>query len=323
MSSSRVLQLLAAKCKDGRLRVPVVAAPMFLASTPRLVIETCKAGVIGTLPALNARSTAILDDWLTVLDRECRNAPYGVNLVVHKSNPRLEADLDVLVRHKVPLVITSLGAASQINQRIHSYGGVVFHDVINAHHAKKAANAGVDGLVLVAAGAGGHAGTISPFALVAEVRSFFGGVVLLAGCISNGGDVAAALAMGANLAYMGTRFLATAEADVDDAYKNMIVQSGASDVLYTKEISGINANFLRPSISAAGLDPDNLPPHGSKIDFGEELNPAKAWRNIWSAGHGVAGISSVVPVAQLVSELETEYADAVQRLARTVAKAKL
>ncbi len=305
-------------CKDGCLRLPVVAAPMFLASTVRIVVETCRAGIIGTLPALNARSSEILDEWLTELDRECNNAPYGVNLIVHKSNARLEADLQLLIKHKVPLVITSLGAASQINERVKAYGGVVFHDVINVRHARKAAEAGVDGLILVAAGAGGHAGTINPFALVAEVRSFFDGTILLAGCISSGGDVAAVRACGADLAYIGTRFLATDEAEIDEHYKRMIIVSGSADVLYTPDISGVHANFLRPSIGAAGLDPDNLPKYGHALDFGKELSSAKAWKDIWSAGHGVGAIQRVVSVAQLVAQLEREYADAVQRLANSV-----
>jgi nitronate monooxygenase len=312
-----VPESLLAQCKDGCLRLPVIAAPMFLASTPRLVIECCRAGIVGTLPALNARTTAQLDEWLTQIDN-ARVGPYGVNLIVHKTNTRLEADLKVIIAHEVALVITSLGAVSDIVDQIHAYDGVVFHDVINVHHARKAAEAGVDGLILVSAGAGGHAGTTNPFALCAEVRAFFDGTLLIAGAISTGGDVAAVRAMGADLAYIGTRFLATDEAEIDDRYKRMIVISGSSDILYTREISGVHANFLKPSIGAAGLDPDNLGSRKHEIDFGKELSATKAWKDIWSAGHGVGAISRVVPVAELVAQLEIEYADASTRLANSV-----
>lgn len=301
----------------GRLRLPVVAAPMFLVSGPDLVIAACRAGVLGTFPALNRRTTAGLDEWLTALDTALSSddAPYGVNLIVHRTNPRLGADLEALVAHRVPVVVTSLGAASEVVAAVHSYGGVVFHDVTNAQHAHKAADAGVDGLILVAVGAGGHGGTLSPFALMAEVRAFFGGTILLAGAISSGSDVLAARAMGADLAYLGTRFVATTESLASDAYREQIVAGGAGDIVYTPSVSTIPANFLRRSLELAGLDPDAAP---GAADLDHLTNPsnadAKAWRDIWSAGQGVAGIDAVLPVAELVDRLAQEYADARARL---------
>lgn len=300
----------------GRLRLPAVAAPMFLVSGPDLVVETCLAGVIGTFPALNQRTSEGFADWLGEIEgRLAPNgdaaAPYGVNLIVHRSNPRLQADLEIVVARRVPLVITSLGAAREVVEAVHSYGGLVFHDVISRRHAEKAAEAGVDGIIAVAAGAGGHAGTLSPFALVAEIREVFAGTILLGGAISTGAHVAAARALGADLAYLGTRFIATREAMVSEAQKRMILESRALDVIYTPDISGVNANFLRPSIRAAGLDPDALPPH-RVLDMASE---AKAWKSIWSAGHGVGSISDIPGAGALCGRLIAEYRAAVAALA--------
>jgi nitronate monooxygenase len=311
---------------ENALRLPAVAAPMFLTSGPALVSETCKAGMLGTLPALNQRSTEGFASWLKEIRGELaqheeatgkRAAPFGVNLIVHKTNPRLMADLDVCVEHKVPVIITSLGAAHEVVDKVHSYGGLVFHDVTTAKHARKAAETGVDGLILVAAGAGGHAGTWSPFALLQEVRQFFDKTLLLAGCISTGRDIAAAQMMGADLAYMGTRFIATREALVTQAYKEMIVAAGAGDIVYTPSISSIPASFLRQSIVAAGLDPDKLaPPTGVDLShitepYKKELQNSKAWRDIWSAGQGVGAIHDLPPTAELVDRLAAEYRAAV------------
>ncbi len=301
----------------GRLRLPVVAAPMFLVSGPDLVIAACRAGVLGTFPALNQRTTEGLGEWLHVIEAALTpaDAPYGVNLIVHRTNARLAADLAVVVAHRVPVVITSLGAASEVVAAVHSYGGVVFHDVTTAAHARKAAEAGVDGLILVAAGAGGHGGSLSPFALMAEVLRSFGGTILLAGAISSGADVLAARAMGADLAYLGTRFVATAESLASDAYRDQVVTAGAADIVHTASVSTIPANFLRRSLELAGLDPDA--PAGP-VDLGHLTRPsqadAKAWRDIWSAGHGVAGIDAVLPVADLVDRLSREYDAARVRL---------
>ena len=309
----------------GRLRLPAVAAPMFLASGPQLVIECCRAGVIGSFPALNQRSSEGFENWLTqieqALDGDERAAPYAVNLIVHRSNPRVQADLALCVKHEVPIVITSLGANRDVIDAGHGYGGLVCHDVINARHARKAAEAGVDGLILVAAGAGGHAGTWSPFALVNEVRAFFDGVLLLSGCLSTGQDIAAAEAIGADLAYMGTRFINTAECLVHGEYKQMIRDCSAKDILYTPHISGVHANFLRPSIEQAGLDPDALEPV-TEIDFGTELTTdaddaangdkkGGAWKAIWSAGQGVGSIDDAPPAAELIARLRREYHAAV------------
>lgn len=292
------------------LRLPVIAAPMFLVSGPKLVTETCKAGLIGTFPALNARTTEGFDGWVEEIEaaRAAHGgcAAYGVNLIVHKTNPRLEADLAVVARRRVPLVITSLGAVPDLVKEVHGYGGLVFHDVISVRHARKAAQAGVDGLILVCAGAGGHAGTASPFALLNEVRSFFDGTIILAGALGSGRDVAAARMMGADFAYMGTRFIATQESMADAGYKDMLTQSALADVVYTDSVSGVNANFLRPSLVAAGLDPDNLPPK-AHLDMAAE---ARAWRDIWSAGHGVGGVADVPAVADLAARLKEDYAAA-------------
>ncbi|MGH8430431.1 MAG: NAD(P)H-dependent flavin oxidoreductase, partial [Solimonas sp.] len=264
---------------QGRVRIPAIAAPMFLVSNPKLVAACCKAGVVGTFPALNQRTTEGFVAWLDELKAtlDGRDAPYGVNLIVHKTNPRLQADLQKVVDYKVPLVITSLGAASEVVDAVHSYGGLVFHDIVNLRHAEKAAKAGVDGLIPVAAGAGGHAGTINPFALVPEIRSVFEGYIALSGCIGSGAGIAAAMALGADFAYLGTRFIATQEAAAPQAYKQMLLDSGSADILYTPAISGVPASFLRPSIVQAGLDPARLEHKGS-VNLGEELDSAKAWK---------------------------------------------
>ncbi|POP54183.1 NAD(P)H-dependent flavin oxidoreductase [Zhongshania marina] len=316
----------------NRLQLPAVAAPMFLASGPDLVIETCKAGMVGSFPALNQRSSDGFEEWLNTINAELASfeestatkpAPFAVNLIVHKTNPRLEADLALCVKHKVPIIITSLGAVKSVIDAVHSYGGLVFHDVINARHARKAADAGVDGLIAVCAGAGGHAGSTNPFALVAEIREFFDKTLLLAGAISKGSDIAAAKVMGADLAYMGTRFINTQESLVQPEYKQMIVDSGSSDIVYTPNISGVFANFLKPSIVNAGLDPNNLAPK-TDVDFGEELEvdadhksgdkAGGAWKQIWSAGQGVGAINNIPSTAELVAKLKQEYQEAASAL---------
>lgn len=293
------------KSFEGRLKLPVIAAPMFLVSGPALVTAVSKAGMVGTFPSLNQRSNAGYADWLDEIEDALgpTDAPYGVNLIVHKTNERLEVDLKTTVDRKVPVVITSLGAVRELVDAVHSYGGLVFHDVISLRHARKAAEAGVDGLIAVAAGAGGHAGALSPFALISEIRSFFGGAIILSGAISTGRDVAAARMMGADLAYLGTRFIATAESRADAGYKDMIVDATAADIVYTPNVSGVNANFLRPSLERNGLDPDDLPPHGGMDMAGE----AKAWKTIWSAGHGVGAIADAPPAAELCARLIEEH----------------
>lgn len=299
---------------DGHLTIPAIASPMFLTSGPDLVVEACRSGVVGTFPALNQRTSEGFRDWLaeieTRLSSEKNPAPYGVNLIVHKSNPRLQADLDICVQHKVPLIITSLGAVPELVKTVHSYGGLVFHDVINARHARKAAEAGVDGIIAVCAGAGGHSGTMSPFALVAEIRSFYDGTIIMAGSINTGAQIVAARAAGADMAYLGTRFIATEEAMAAEPYKEMIVASSAVDILYTSAISGVHANFLRPSIERAGLDPNNLIPHGG-LDM---ENEAKAWKNVWSAGQGVGTIRDILPARELCARLWQEYRAELERL---------
>ena len=306
------------------LHLPVVAAPMFLISGPQLVIECCKQGIVGTFPALNQRSTDGFESWvieikaaLAAFEAETgkKAAPFGVNLIVHHTNPRLEADLAICVKHQVPLIITSLGAVPQLVEAVHSYGGLVFHDIIKKRHAEKAAQAGVDGLIVVAAGAGGHAGITNPMSLVAEVRSFFSKTILLSGCISNGRDVASALQMGADLAYMGTRFINVKESNADEAYRKMIIDSSASDIVYTAAVSGVSANFLRPSLEAMGITED-LWGKSKKIDFGSELDAAKAeakaWKTIWSAGQGVTSIADVVSVQVLVDRMKAEFIAAIE-----------
>ena len=305
------------------LRFPAVAAPMFLVSGPEIVIATCKAGMIGTFPALNQRTSEGYAAWLDEIKAALgpEDAAFGVNLIVHNTNTRLMADIQITVQHKVPLVITSLGAVKDIVDAVHSYGGVVFHDIINARHARKAMEAGVDGLILVSAGAGGHAGNQHPFALINEIREFFSGTILLSGAQSTGGDVAAGLMAGADLGYMGTRFIATTEARAVEGYREMLVESTAKDITYTDAISGINANFLTPSLIANGLDPSAAKDPHHKIDMAEELNTeAKAWKTIWSAGQGVGSIHDILPVGDLVSRLKTEFAAAQEAFN---AKAKL
>jgi nitronate monooxygenase len=289
------------------LKLPVIAAPMFLVSGPDLVVETCNAGVIGTFPSLNQRTTEGYREWLHDIKSRLNPdaAAFGVNHIVHPTNPRLMADMMVSVEEKVPLIITSLGAVRDVVEAVHGYGGVVFHDIANVRHARKAAEAGVDGLILVANGAGGHAGVVNPFALVEEVRSFFDGTIILSGCLSTGSDVAAALMMGADFAYMGTRFISTTESMAQSEYKQMIVESGASDITYTPAVSGIPANFLTPSLVANGIDPKSLPEH--KLDMADE---AKAWKTVWSAGQGSAGVRDVLPTAQLIHRLTDEFTQA-------------
>jgi nitronate monooxygenase len=295
-----------ASLKKG-LKLPVIAAPMFLVSGPDLVVECCNAGVIGTFPSLNQRTTEGYREWLH--DIKARLTPdaaaYGVNHIVHPTNPRLMADMMVSVEEKVPLIITSLGAVRDVVEAVHGYGGVVFHDIANVRHARKAAEAGVDGLILVANGAGGHAGVINPFALVEEVRSFFDGTLILSGCLSTGRDVAAATMMGADFAYMGTRFISTTESMAQGEYKQMIIEAGASDITYTPAVSGIPANFLTPSLVANGIDPKSLPEH--KLDMADE---AKAWKTVWSAGQGSAGVRDVLPTEQLIRRLRDEFIEA-------------
>ena len=311
---------------EGKLKLPAVAAPMFLVSGPELVIETCKSGVIGTFPALNQRTTQGFEKWiveikenLATYEKETGDhaAPFGVNLICHRSNPRLEADLAICVKHEIPLIITSLGAVSNLVDEVHGYGGLVFHDVINIQFAKKAAQAGADGLICVTAGAGGHAGEINPFALVSEIRQFFDKTILLAGCLSQGQDIATAQMMGADLAYIGTRFIATKEAMAVDGYKSMILESSAKDIVYTAKISGVNANFLLPSLEKAGINLSTTP-EKTKIDFGSELqvdedSKAKgSWANIWSAGQGVGSIEDVPAVGDLIKKLHQEYCHAIR-----------
>ncbi len=297
---------------------------MFLISGPKLVVECCKNGIVGTFPALNQRTSEGFEEWLVQIKSELKAfeeetgkkaAPFGVNLIVHPTNPRLEADIKLCVKHKVPLVITSLGAVSQVVDAIHSYGGLVFHDIVKKRHAEKAAEAGVDGLILVSAGAGGHGGTINPMSLVAEVKKFFNKTILLSGCISTGRDVASALQMGADLAYMGTRFINTEESKATEEYRKMIMDAGASDVIYTAAISGVPANFLAASLNAAGITKEDLK-KDTKIDFGKELDTeAKAWKTIWSAGQGVTTIDNVLPVSKLVLNLKDEFKSSIEEQA--------
>ncbi|MEH6697738.1 MAG: nitronate monooxygenase [Brevundimonas sp.] len=293
------------------LKLPVIAAPMFLVSGPDLVVEACNAGVIGTFPSLNQRTTEGYREWLKDIKARLKPdaAAFGVNHIVHPTNPRLMADMMVSVEEQVPLIITSLGAVRDVVDAVHGYGGVVFHDIANVRHARKAAEAGVDGLILVANGAGGHAGIINPFALINEVRSFFDGTIILSGCLSTGQDIAGAITLGADFAYMGTRFINTTEAMAQDAYKAMIVDSGASDITYTPAVSGIPANFLTPSLIENGIDPKTLPEH--KLDMADE---AKAWKTVWSAGQGAGSIHDVVPAAELVQRLSGEFSTALSNV---------
>ena len=315
----------------SQLDLPMVAAPMFLISNPKMVIECCKNGIVGTFPALNQRTSEGFEAWLIEIkealaqfEKETgkKAAPYGVNLIVHPTNPRLEADVKLCMKHQVPLVITSLGAVSMVVDAIHSYGGLVFHDIIKKRHAEKAAEAGVDGLILVSAGAGGHGGTLNPMSLIAEVKSIFNKTILLSGCISTGQDVASALQMGADLAYMGTRFINTDESVAPEEYKQMIIEAGANDVTYTAAISGVHANFLAASLQAAGISEEDLK-KDVKIDFGKELDTeAKAWKTIWSAGQGVTTIKDSMPVRALVQKLRKEFLEALELQAKNLERFK-
>ena len=316
---------------DG-LSIPVIAAPLFLISGPRLVIECCKNGIVGTFPALNQRTSEGFEEWLIQIKSELdefeketgkKPAPFGVNLIVHNTNPRVRADLKICIKHKVPIVITSLGAVSRLVDAVHSYGGLVFHDVVKKRHAEKAAEAGVDGLILVAAGAGGHAGTINPMALISEIKSFFNKTVILSGCISNGRDVASALQMGADLAYMGTRFINTKESRAPDDYKQMIIDSSATDIVYTAAVSGVPASFLRPSLESMGIT-EEMWGRKAKVDFGKELDAAqaeaKAWSTIWSAGQGVTNISDDLPVQELVDRIANEFKESIKEQSKLLDK---
>ena len=306
---------------EGRLRLPLVAAPMFLVSGPELVLACCRAGIVGSFPAKNPRTLDGLDEWLTVIGEGIASpgrrapAPFAVNLIVHRSNDVVEGELDLCVRHQVPIVITSLGAVSELVDRVHAYGGLVFHDVINLRHAGKAIDAGVDGLIAVAAGAGGHTGRASPFALVNEIRQVFDGTLLLSGAMATGVDIAAAQMMGADLAYLGTRFIGTRECRSQDGYKEMIVESSLSDIVETDRVSGVNASFLAPSLADAGLHEGNgvtaeLEIASEPADARDEQGEKRAWRDIWSAGQGVGSIKDLPGVDELVSRLEAEYYDA-------------
>jgi len=308
----------------AKLRLPVIAAPLFIISTPQLVIAQCKAGIVGSMPALNARPPELLDDWLAEItealaahDRahpEAPAAPFAINQIVHKSNDRLDRDMAVCARYKVPIVITSLGARPEINQAAHDWGGIVLHDVIDDRFARKAVEKGADGLVAVAAGAGGHAGTTSPFALIQEIRRWFQGPLALSGSIACGDAVLAALAAGADFAYVGSAFIATEEARAAAEYKQMIVDSTSADVVYSNLFTGVHGNYLRGSIVASGLDPDALPQSdASKMNFGADRK--KPWKDIWGCGQGIAAVTQVLPAAALVARLRSEYHNALQRVA--------
>ncbi len=310
---------------EGKLRIPVIGAPMFIVSGPKLVIAQCKAGIVGGFPALNARPQSMLDEWLAQISEALAAhkksnpgipvAPYAVNQIVHQSNSRLEHDVERCVKYKVPIVITSLRPPAEVVDAVHSYGGIVFHDVINIRHAHKAIDQGVDGIITVCAGAGGHAGTTSPFALVKEVRKIFGGTIILSGSMSRGNDVLAAQAIGADLAYFGTRFIATQEANAPSAYKEMIVDSAAADIVYTNLFTGVHGSYLKGSVVNAGLDPDDLPEGELRhMNFASGSSKAKAWRDIWGAVQGVGTIDDIPSVADLVERMEAEYREAASRL---------
>jgi nitronate monooxygenase len=305
------------------LSLPVIGSPLFIISNPKLVIEQCKAGIVGAMPALNARPAAQLDEWLHEIaetlaawDRdhpEQPAAPFAINQIVHKSNDRLEHDMEVVVRRKVPIVITSLGARTDVNDAVHTYGGVVLHDIINNMFARKAIEKGADGLVAVAAGAGGHAGVKSPFALIQEIRQWFDGPLALSGAIATGGAVLAAQAMGADFAYIGSAFIATHEARASEAYKQAIVDGDSDEIVYSNLFTGVHGNYLKASIRAAGLDPDNLPESDpTKMSFGGDA--AKAWKDIWGCGQGIGAITEITSTAALVARLKREYREAQQRL---------
>ncbi|KCZ98912.1 2-nitropropane dioxygenase [Hyphomonas polymorpha PS728] len=315
----------------NKMRLPVIASPLFIISGPELVIAQCKAGIVGSFPALNARPDPVLHEWLDQITNELGEhnikhpdrpaAPFAVNQIVHKTNNRLDHDMEACVKYKVPFVITSLGARQDVNDAIHSYGGIVMHDVIDTRFAKKALEKGADGLIAVCTGAGGHAGVLSPFALIQEIREFFDGPLALSGSIANGGAIAAALAMGADFAYMGSAFIACDEANAMEGYKDAIVNYGAEDIVYSNLFTGVHGNYLRPSIVAAGLDPDNLPESDpSKMNFGSGGNTeAKAWKDIWGCGQGIGAVKKRGPVSDYVDQLEREYNDARAALAKGLA----
>jgi nitronate monooxygenase len=311
---------------QGRLSLPAFGAPLFIISVPDLVIAQCKAGIVGAFPALNARPPELLDEWLTRIRQELAeydaahpdrpSAPFAVNQIVHRSNNRLEHDLALCEKHKVPIIITSLGAREELNQATHRWGGIVFHDVINQKFAHKAVEKGADGLILVAAGAGGHAGVLSPFAFVAETRQWFDGPIALSGAIGNGRAIRAARLLGADFAYIGSAFIATSEANAVERYKEMITTSGAEDIVYSNLFTGVHGNYLKPSIVAAGMDPDSLPQSdASKMSFGTDASgeraKAKAWKDIWGSGQGIGSLSEVVPATELIARFKKEYEEAV------------
>ena len=309
----------------NHLPLPIIGSPLFIISNPRLVIEQCKAGVVGSMPALNARPAAQLEDWLAEITEtlaaynlanpDSPAAPFAINQIVHKSNDRLEHDLEMCARFKVPIIITSLGAREDLNQAVHGWGGVVLHDIINNKHAHKAIEKGADGLVAVACGAGGHAGVKSPFALIQEIRQWFDGPLALSGSISTGGGVLAAQAMGADFAYIGSAFIATEEARASDAYKQAIVEGDSDDIVYSNLFTGVHGNYLAPSIRAAGMDPDNLPESDpSKMNFGGDKS--KAWKDIWGCGQGIGSVGKVQRTADFVAQLKREYEEARRRLLR-------
>ena len=313
------------KALEGRLRIPLIGAPMFIVSGPELVIAQCKAGIVGSFPALNARPQSALDDWIVQIKEELGEyeaanpdqvvAPFAVNQIAHVSNSRLYDDVETCVKHEVPIIITSLRPPEDIVTAVHAYGGLVFHDVISLRHARKAIEQGVDGIIAVCAGAGGHAGPLSPFALIKEIRREFDGAVILSGCITTGDDVVAALAMGADLAYSGTRFIATEEARAVPTYKEMVVDSKAEDIVYSSLFTGVHGSYLKGSVVNAGMDPDNLPEgNKSSMDFGSSDIDAKAWRDIWGAGQGVGTIDDIRPAYDVVLRMEQEYRDTLAKL---------
>ena len=316
------------KILEGNLSIPVIGSPLFLVSGPELVIAQCKAGIVGSFPALNARPQHVLAEWIVRIKSElaeyqaanpdAKVAPFAVNQICHGSNDRLMDDMQTCVEHEVPIIITSLRPPAKLVEAAHSYGGLVFHDVISVRHAKKAAEQGVDGLILVCAGAGGHAGALSPFALVREVKEWFDGTIILSGSIGDGYSVASSLALGADLAYMGTRFIATEEANADIGYKKMLEESAASDIVYSSLFTGVHGNYLKPSIDKAGLDSNNLPEADkSSMNFGSGGNTdAKAWKDIWGSGQGIGGIVDSPPVQELVNRIQSEYEEATQEFIR-------
>jgi nitronate monooxygenase len=314
------------KILQNDLSIPVIGSPLFLVSGPELVIAQCKAGIVGSFPALNARPQHVLEEWLIRIKEELAQAkaenpdlpiaPYAVNQICHASNDRLMGDMELCVKHEAPIIITSLRPPEEIVTAAHSYGGLVYHDVISVRHAKKAAEQGVDGLILVCAGAGGHAGTLSPFALVREVREFFDGTIILSGSISSGSAVASSLALGADLAYLGTRFIATEEANAEEEYKDMLIESVADDIVYSSLFTGVHGNYLKGSVENAGLDPNNLPEaNKSSMNFGSGGNTdAKAWKDIWGSGQGIGSIKDSPSVQTLVNQLTEEFKEAVEDL---------